>query len=64
MHAHLRGPYNLLILIVPDFLCLAEEIAKPRPDMNIKVTAFTKSKKFYYTVNYKDPMSLIYHLTK
>ena len=64
MHAHLRGPNNLLILIVPDFLCLAEEIAKPRPDMNIKVTAFTKSKMFYYTDNYKKPMSLIYHLTK
>ena len=31
-----------------DFPCLADEIAKPRPDMNIKVTAFTESKKFYY----------------
>ena len=33
----------------PDFPCLADEIAEPRPDMNIKVTAFTVSKKFYYT---------------
>ena len=33
----------------PDFPCLADEIAEPRPDMNIKVTAFTEIKKFYYT---------------
>ena len=32
-------------LIEPGFPCLADEIAKPRPDMNIKVTAFTESKK-------------------
>ena len=37
---------NLLFLspnykIEPDFPCLADEIAKPRPDINIKVTAFT-----------------------
>ena len=30
----LRGPNNLLIL-KPDFPCLADEIAEPRPDMNI-----------------------------
>ena len=29
----------------PDFLCLADEIAEPRPDMNIKVAAFTVSEK-------------------
>ena len=29
----------------PDFPCLADEIAEPRPDMNIKVAAFTVSKK-------------------
>ena len=34
--------------IEPDFYCLADEIADPRPDMNIKVAAFTESKKFYY----------------
>ena len=27
----------------PDFPCLADEIAEARPDMNIKVTAFTES---------------------
>ena len=37
------------LLIEPDFPCLADEIAEPRPDMNIKATAFTESKKFYYT---------------
>ena len=31
--------------IEPDFPSLADEIAEPRPDMNIKVTAFTVSKK-------------------
>ena len=35
--------------IEPDFTFLADEIAEPRPDMNIKVTAFTESKKSYYT---------------
>ena len=33
------------LLIEPDFPCLADEIAEPRPDMNIKVTAFTVSEK-------------------
>ena len=46
MHIRLRGPNNLLILHQPDFPCLADEIAEPCPDMNIKVTAFTLSKKF------------------
>ena len=32
-------------LIKPDFPCLADEIAEPRPDMNIKVAAFTVSEK-------------------
>ena len=45
MHARLRGPNNLLILhqIINKtyFPCLADEIAEPRQDMNIKVTAFT-----------------------
>ena len=31
------------------FPCIADEIAEPRPDMNIKVTAFTESKTSYYT---------------
>ena len=35
--------------IEPDFPCLADEIAIPRLDMNIKVAAFTVSKKSIYT---------------
>ena len=49
MHARLRGPNNLFILdeikIEPDVPCLADEIAEPHPDMNIKVAAFTVSEK-------------------
>ena len=33
------------LLIEPDFPCLADEIAEPRPDMNIKEAAFTVSEK-------------------
>ena len=29
----------------PDFPCLADGTAEPRPDMNIKVAAFTVSEK-------------------
>ena len=47
MHACLRVPNDLFILHKlqrePDFHCLADVIAEPRPDMNIKVTAFTVS---------------------
>ena len=55
MHTRLRGPYNLLVLhqiIIRTWL--ADEIAEPRPDTNIKVTAFTESKKFYYIWKYKN----------
>ena len=45
MHTRLRGPTNLFILIEPDFPCLADEIAEPRPYINIKVAAFTVSEK-------------------
>ena len=49
MHAHLRGPKSLLtlyqIINKTRFPCLADEIAEPRPDMNIKVAAFTVSEK-------------------
>ena len=40
--------FNLhqIIQIEPDFPGLADEIAEPRPDMNIKVAAFTVSEKF------------------
>ena len=49
MHANLRGPNNLLVLhqiiIEPDFSCLADGLAEQRPDIKIKVTAFTVSEK-------------------
>ena len=55
MHARLRGPNNLILMLhqiitEPDVPCLADEIAEPRPYFNIKVTASTESKKFYYTI--------------
>ena len=53
MHARLLGTKSLLtlyhILIKPDFPYLTDEIAEPRPDMNIKVAAFTVSEKSSYT---------------
>ena len=49
MHACLCGSKSLLTLyqikIKPDFPSLADEIAEPHPDMNIKVAAFTVSEK-------------------
>ena len=36
---------TLLMKLAPDFSCLADELADQRPDMNIKVTAFTVSEK-------------------
>ena len=36
---------------LPDFPCLADEIAIPRAEMNIKVAAFTESEKSIYTYN-------------
>ena len=46
MYAHLRGSNSLPnYKAEPDFPCSADEIAKPHPDMNIKVAAFTVSKK-------------------
>ena len=33
------------LLIKPNFPSLADEIAEPHPDMNIKVTAFSVSEK-------------------
>ena len=51
MHVCLCHPKSLLTLyqIKPDFPSLADEIAEPRPDMNIKVAAFTVSEKFINT---------------
>ena len=40
---------TLLMKLAPDFHSLADEIAKPHPDMNIKVAAFTFSEKYIYT---------------
>ena len=49
MHARLLGTKSLLtlhhIIKKPDFPYLADEIAEPRPHMNIKVAAFTVSEK-------------------
>ena len=49
MHARLSGSKSLFtlyqIINKPDFPSLADEIAKPHPDMNIKVAAFTVSQK-------------------
>ena len=49
MHTRLRGSKNLLtlyqIINKPDFPSLADELAEPHPDMNIKVAAFTVSEK-------------------
>ena len=49
MHARLRGSKSLFtfyqILIERDFPFLADEIAEPHQDMNIKVAAFTVSEK-------------------
>ena len=38
------------LLIKPDFPSLADKIAEPHPDMNIKVTAFTVSEKSSITL--------------
>ena len=35
----------------PDFPYLADELAEPRPDMNIKVAAFTVSEKSNNTIH-------------
>ena len=45
MHARLLPKKLIGSLIKPDFPSLTDEIAEPRPDMNIKVTAFTVSEK-------------------
>ena len=43
MHAPLRGSKRLLTIYL--ISALANEIAEPHPDMNIKVAAFTVSEK-------------------
>ena len=45
-YAHRKsGAFSLDMSIEPDFFSLADETAEPRPDMNIKVAAFTVSEK-------------------
>ena len=41
--------FFIKLKIEPDVPCLKEDIAEPRPDMNIKVAAFTVSEKSIYT---------------
>ena len=41
--------------IRPDFPSLADEIAEPRPDMNIKIASFTVSEK---SINIKEQQKL------
>ena len=61
MHARLSGPKSVLNVILyqiinkPDFPLLADEIAEPRPDMNIKVAAFISSEKSINTDNQDSP---------
>ena len=49
MHARSRGSKSVLtlyqIINKPHIPSLADEVAEPRPDMNIKVAAFTVSEK-------------------
>ena len=44
MHARFRGQNK------PDFPSLADKKAEPRPDMNIKVAAFTVREKLLFTL--------------
>ena len=46
MHACLRGPNNL-ISNSSSIYNLKDEIAEPRPGMNIKIAAFTVSDKSF-----------------
>ena len=61
MHARLRGSKSLLTLLIikPDLPSLADEIAEPRPDMNIKVAAFTVSEKSINTMKEDKESNLI-----
>ena len=50
IHARLRGLLTLYQIDISKKKVRADEITEPRPDMNIKVTAFTVIKKLYYTI--------------
>ena len=41
--------------------CLVDEIAEPRPDMNIKVTPLKESKIFYYTLASNEAPDKTFH---
>ena len=68
MHERLRGSKSLLNLyqIINNFPSLADEIAEPHLDMNIKVVAFTVSEKSSNTVFIinSDPVSSIRYTYK
>ena len=55
MHACLRGSQSLFtiyqITCIHDFPSLADGIAEPHPNMNIKVAAFTVSEKYIWVHN-------------
>ena len=42
---HVCAAQLLIYSIEPDFPCFGNELAEPRPDMNIKVAAFTVREK-------------------
>ena len=66
MHARLLGTKSLLTLYEiidnPDFPYLADKIAEPHPDMNIKVAAFTVSEKSSNTNSYHSTSYLVLHV--
>ena len=43
---------QITYLIEPDFPCVADEIAEPRPDMNVKVAASTVSEEYINTISH------------
>ena len=54
---HFCAAQKLIYSIKPDFPSLADEIAEPHPDMNIKVAALTVSEKSSNTKNQGDSNS-------
>ena len=47
----------------PDFPSLVDEIAEPRPDMNIKITVFTASEKSII-ISVSKMLAIFQHLNK
>ena len=54
---HVCAAQKLIYSIKPDFPSLADEIAEPHPDMNIKVDTLTVSEKSSKTNNHRDSNS-------